>query len=249
MNARLILRVAVPVPLYTLLDYLPPEGMPAERLQPGCRIEVTIARRSVTGVIWDVCEQTSIDLSKLKRADAVIDPKPLLGGLDRELLAWCAGYYRHPIGEVVQACLPARLRQGLLQATRKLPAWRLLNRTVSPDDFQRAPVQLRIIRQLLESETPVLASQLQASDRAIRGGLRRLVEKGVIEEIEITPENRPGDVLPRPELTQEQQSAVNAMLESSGFAPMLLDGITGSGKTEVYLAIAEVMIRAGHQVL
>ena len=249
MNARLILRVAVPVPLYTLLDYLPPEGVPAEHLLPGCRIEVTIARRSVTGVIWEVCEQTSIDLSKLKRADAILDTTPLLGRVDRELLAWCAGYYRHPVGEVVQASLPARLRQGSAQATRKLPAWRLVNRAVSPDDFQRAPVQLRIIRQLLESDTPVLASQLQASDSAIRGGLRRLVEKGVIEEVQITPESCHGEPLPRPELTLEQQSAVDILLESSGFAPMLLDGITGSGKTEVYLAIAEVMIRAGHQVL
>ena len=249
MTARLILRVAVPVPLYTLLDYLPPEGIPAAHLQPGCRIEVTIAGRSVTGVIWEVCEQTSIDLSKLKRANAILDRKPLLGRLDRELLSWCAGYYRHPVGEVVQASLPARLRQGLLQATRKVPAWRLVNREISPDDFQRAPVQLRIVQQLLESETPVPASQLQASDRAVRGGLRRLVEKGVVEEVQITPENRPGNLLPRPELTEQQQSAVDALLESSGFAPMLLDGITGSGKTEVYLAIAEVMIRAGHQVL
>jgi primosomal protein N' (replication factor Y) len=249
MNAWLILRVAVPVPIYTLLDYLPPEGMPAERLQPGCRIEVTIARRSVTGVIWEVSEQTSIDVSRLKRANAIPDTKPLLDRLDRELLAWCAGYYRHPVGEVVQASLPARLRQGLVQATRKLPAWRLVNRAVSPDDFQRAPVQLRIIQQLLESEMPVLASQLQASDKTIRGGLQRLVQKGVVEEVQIIPENPSGDVLPRPELTREQQSAVDTLLQRSGFAPMLLDGITGSGKTEVYLAIAEVMIRAGHQVL
>jgi primosomal protein N' (replication factor Y) len=249
MNARLILRVAVPVPLYTLLDYLPPEGIRAERLEPGCRIEVPVGRRSVTGVIWEVCEQTSIDLSKLKRAIAILDTKPLFGKLDRELLAWCAAYYRHPVGEVAQASLPARLRQGLPQATRKVQAWRLVSREISPDDFQRAPIQLRIIRQLLESETPVPASQLLASDRAVRGGLRRLVEKGVIEEIEITPEDRPGEVTPRPELTQEQQYAVDAALESSGFAPMLLDGITGSGKTEVYLAIAEELIRAGRQVL
>ncbi len=249
MTAWLILRVAVPVPLYKLLDYLPPEGIAAERLQPGCRIEVTIARRPVTGVIWEVCEETSIDLSKLKRARAILDPEPLLGRLDRELLSWCASYYRHPVGEVVQASLPARLRQGLQQATRKLPAWRLVNRNISADDFRRAPVQLRIIQQLLESETPLAASQLQASDSVIRGGLRRLAGKGVIEEVLITPENHPGDPLPRPELTREQQAAVDAFLESSGFAPMLLDGITGSGKTEVYLAIAEVMIRAGHQVL
>ena len=249
MTARLILRVAVPVPLYKLLDYLPPAGVAPEHLQPGCRIEVTIARRPVTGVIWEVCEQTSTDLSKLKRATAILDPKPLLGGLDRELLSWCAGYYRHPVGEVVQASLPARLRQGLRQATRKLPAWRLVSRDISADDFRRAPVQLRIIQQLLESETPVAASQLQASDRAIRGGLRRLAGKGVIEQVLITPENRPAPTLPRPELTREQQAAVDALLKSNGFAPMLLDGITGSGKTEVYLAIAEVMIRAGHQVL
>ncbi|MGD8556049.1 MAG: hypothetical protein PVJ14_01735, partial [Chromatiales bacterium] len=57
MNARLILRVAVPVPLYTLLDYLPPEGVSAEFLHRGCRVEVPIAGRSKVGVIWEVCEQ------------------------------------------------------------------------------------------------------------------------------------------------------------------------------------------------
>ena len=249
MNARLILRVAVPVPLYTLLDYLPPEDVSAEFLQQGCRVEVPIAGRSRIGVIWEVCEQTSIDTSRLKKAVAILDREPLLGALDRELLAWCAGYYKHPIGEVVQASLPARLRQGLQQASQKVVAWRLVSRNITTDDFRRAPVQLRIVRQLLESETPVPASQLQASDRAVRGALRRLADKQLVEEIRIEPESETSKVLPRPALTGEQESAVEALRNSNGFAPMLLDGITGSGKTEVYLAVAETLIREGRQVL
>ena len=249
MNARLILRVAVPVPLYTLLDYLPPEDVSAEFLQRGCRVEVPIAGRSRVGVIWEVCEQTSIDTSRLKHAVAILDREPLLGALDRELLAWCAGYYKHPIGEVVQASLPARLRQGLQQASQKVVAWRLVSRDISTDDFRRAPVQLRIVRQLLESETPVPASQLQASDRAVRGALRRLADKQLVEEIRIEPESETRNLLPRPALTGEQESAVEALRNSNGFAPMLLDGITGSGKTEVYLAVAETLIREGRQVL
>ena len=249
MNARLILRVAVPVPLYTLLDYLPPEDVSAEFLQRGCRVEVPIAGRSRVGVIWEVCEQTSIDTSRLKHAVAILDREPLLGALDRELLAWCAGYYKHPIGEVVQASLPARLRQGLQQASQKVVAWRLVSRDISTDDFRRAPLQLRIVRQLLESETPVPASQLQASDRAVRGALRRLADKQLVEEIRIEPESETRNLLPRPALTGEQESAVEALRNSNGFAPMLLDGITGSGKTEVYLAVAETLIREGRQVL
>jgi primosomal protein N' (replication factor Y) len=249
MNARLILRVAVPVPLYTLLDYLPPEDVSAEFLQRGCRVEVPIAGRSRVGIIWEICEQTSIDTSRLKHAVAILDREPLLGALDRELLAWCAGYYKHPIGEVVQASLPARLRQGLQQASQKVVAWRLVSRNISTDDFHRAPVQLRIVRQLLESETPVPASQLQASDRAVRGALRRLADKQLVEEIRIEPESETRNVLPRPALTGEQESAVEALRNSNGFAPMLLDGITGSGKTEVYLAVAETLIREGRQVL
>jgi primosomal protein N' (replication factor Y) len=249
MNARLILRVAVPVPLYTLLDYLPPEDVSAEFLQRGCRVEVPIAGRSRVGIIWEICEQTSIDTSRLKHAVAILDREPLLGALDRELLAWCAGYYKHPIGEVVQASLPARLRQGLQQASQKVVAWRLVSRNISTDDFHRAPVQLRIVRQLLESETPVPASQLQASDRAVRGALRRLADKQLVEEIRIEPESETSKVLPRPALTGEQESAVEALRNSNGFAPMLLDGITGSGKTEVYLAVAETLIREGRQVL
>ena len=249
MNARLILRVAVPVPLYTLLDYLPPEDVSAEFLQRGCRVEVPIAGRSRVGIIWEICEQTSIDTSRLKHAVAILDREPLLGALDRELLAWCAGYYKHPIGEVVQASLPARLRQGLQQASQKVVAWRLVSRNITTDDFRRAPVQLRIVRQLLESETPVPASQLQASDRAVRGALRRLADKQLVEEIRIEPESETSKVLPRPALTGEQESAVEALRNSNGFAPMLLDGITGSGKTEVYLAVAETLIREGRQVL
>jgi primosomal protein N' (replication factor Y) len=249
MNARLILRVAVPVPLYTLLDYLPPEGVSAESLHRGCRVEVPIAGRSRVGVIWEVCEQTSIDTSRLKRAVAILDSKPLLGTLDRELLAWCASYYKHPLGEVVQASLPARLRQGLEQASQKVVAWRLINREISTDDFRRAPVQLRIVRQLLESETPVTASELQASDKAVRGALRRLAKKQLVEEILIEPESDARSVQSRPALTAEQESAVETLRNSNGFAPMLLDGITGSGKTEVYLAVAETMIQEGRQVL
>ena len=249
MNARLILRVAVPVPLYTLLDYLPPQDVSAEFLQRGCRVEVPIAGRSRVGIIWEICEQTSIDTSRLKHAVAILDREPLLGALDRELLAWCAGYYKHPIGEVVQASLPARLRQGLQQASQKVVAWRLVSRNITTDDFRRAPVQLRIVRQLLESETPVPASQLQASDRAVRGALRRLADKQLVEEIRIEPESETSKVLPRPALTGEQESAVEALRNSNGFAPMLLDGITGSGKTEVYLAVAETLIREGRQVL
>ena len=249
MNARLILRVAVPVPLYTLLDYLPPEGVSAESPQQGCRVEVPIAGRSRVGVIWEVCEQTSIDTSRLKRAVAILDSKPLLGTLDRELLAWCASYYKHPLGEVVQASLPARLRQGLEQASQKVVAWRLINREISTDDFRRAPVQLRIVRQLLESETPVTASELQASDKAVRGALRRLAKKQLVEETLIEPESDARSVQSRPALTAEQESAVETLRNSNGFAPMLLDGITGSGKTEVYLAVAETLIQEGRQVL
>jgi len=249
MNARLILRVAVPVPLYTLLDYLPPEGVSAESLHRGCRVEVPIAGRSRVGVIWEVCEQTSIDTSRLKRAVAILDSNPLLDRLDRELLAWCASYYKHPLGEVVQASLPARLRQGLEQASQKLVAWRLVSREISTDDFRRAPVQLRIVRQLLESETPVTASELQASDKAVRGALRRLAKKQLVEETLIEPESDARSVQSRPALTAEQESAVETLRNSNGFAPMLLDGITGSGKTEVYLAIAETLIQEGRQVL
>jgi primosomal protein N' (replication factor Y) len=102
---------------------------------------------------------------------------------------------------------------------------------------------------LLESETPVTASELQASDKAVRGALRRLAKKQLVEEILIEPESDARSVQSRPALTAEQESAVETLRNSNGFAPMLLDGITGSGKTEVYLAIAETLIQVGRQVL
>ncbi|MEJ2308522.1 MAG: primosomal protein N' [Gammaproteobacteria bacterium] len=249
MTSRPILRIAVPLPLYRLLDYLAPQGESGVSLQPGCRVEVTVANRKRVGIIWEIAQQSELEPGKLRPVGRVLDRRPLFDDRDRKLLGWCAAYYHHPLGEVVQNALPARLRQGLEAATGRVAAWRLVDRQIDLERFRRAPLQKQIVSRLLESDGPVPEASLRAGDSAIRGALKRLADKGVVERVEILPEPVRSPPSARPTLTGEQQAAVEAVLGVTGYGTFLLDGITGSGKTEVYLAIAGQVIRAGRQVL
>ena len=149
MPAQPILKIAVPLPLYRLLDYLAPPDEPLASLQPGCRVEVRVANRRRIGIIWDIAQQSAIAPEKLRPVDRLLDNKPLFSDSDRRLLGWCASYYHHPLGEVVHIALPSRLRQGLEPATGRIAAWRLLDREIDLARFRRAPLQKQVVGRLL----------------------------------------------------------------------------------------------------
>src|SRR5690349_13079207 len=95
-----ILRVAVPVPLPQLFDYLPPEGVDAHSIAPGARLAVPFGRSQRVGVVIERVADSDLPTDRLRPANALLDPQPLI---TRELLAsleWVARYYAHPLGEV-----------------------------------------------------------------------------------------------------------------------------------------------------
>ena len=118
------LRVAVPSPLYRHFDYLPAEHTDITTLQPGVRVRVPFGRRDVIGVLLETAAHTEIAAAKLKRARRMLDDTPLLGEDMLWLARWAADYYRHPLGEVVQALLPVPLRQGKAAELPDPRSWR-----------------------------------------------------------------------------------------------------------------------------
>lgn len=246
-DAAPVWRVAVPVPLPRLFDYRPPEPDAATADAVGCRVRVPFGHRELVGVVVEV-GAVSGDGAALKPAIR-LDERPLLAGELLESLRWLARYTHAPLGEVLATALPANLRQGEPMADTR--AWRW---TLTPAGAEALPKlrgrPQRFAALLAEASRDEDALPLLLDDW--RTPARALARRGLVERVSATPEegasSAPGIAGPR--LNAEQQTAVDAILASRDrFSSLLLDGVTGSGKTEVYLhAIADCLAR-GRQAL
>ena len=247
--ARPVLHIAVPVPLPQLFDYLPPaEGsMPA----PGCRCEVSFGNRLLIGMVWQHGE--CADDRRLKRVRRVIDQQPVL---DTDLLALCehnASYHHHPVGEVVSAVLPALLRQGEAATRPGSLLWQLTDAGcfAELDSLNRAPRQKQALT-YLKKHSAGLAPELATGLGIPRSALKALQQRGWITLQEVSgspPAARTLLAEVPPSAGTEQLAAIRAITSCAGFTPFLLDGITGSGKTEVYLQAMQPVLAANRQVL
>jgi primosomal protein N' (replication factor Y) len=107
-----ILRVALEMPLRRLFDYVTPRGVEAAALVPGQRVRVPFGRRRRVGVLIELAEHSAVPAAKLKTALEILDREPVFDRPMLEFLLWAAGYYHHPVGEVLAAALPQALRDG-----------------------------------------------------------------------------------------------------------------------------------------
>ncbi|WP_428623113.1 primosomal protein N' [Sedimenticola sp.] len=251
MPEQQILRVAVPAPLYHCFDYLPPADVDIERLVPGVRLRVPFGRGERCAVLLEVVTTAEMDGRRLKRALAVLDATPLFTPSDLSLLNWAAGYYQHPIGEVVANALPVRLRKGEAPVSVLQKTWSLTpcGRLQDPSALRRAPKQAELLALLQVSPGQRLTQEQLQQCGTYRQTLQVLQQKGWIESGGGMPEAAPRpSPSASPPLNTDQQHAVNAV-ELGQFGTYLLDGVTGSGKTEVYLALVERVLASGRQAL
>ena len=264
-----VLRVALPVPLPRLFDYLPPPGVEAASVEAGRRILVPFGNRELCGmVVGHGMAGIGVEAGiQIKPALALPDPAPLLQGELLGSLRWLAGYLHAPLGEVLATALPAVLRRGEPLPETTHYGWRLseAGRTALPVMRAGKPKTLAMLLDDLRDE-----DGLDAESPGWRTPMRALRERGLVERLTLdrktklgseSPFRRKGDSDPnfartRGEgnarafpLNDEQRNAADAIRAGSGFAPFLLDGVTGSGKTEVYLdAIGDCLAR-GRQAL
>jgi primosomal protein N' (replication factor Y) len=248
-----ILRLVIPSPLRLQFDYLPPAGMGAielAELRAGCRVRAPFGRREVVGYLLEVVTETSLDPGKLKAAVEVLDNTSLVSPDMMQLCRWAASYYHHPIGEVVAAAFPTLLRQGKEHKKLGSPGWRLSHRGkgLPQGALARSPRQAQALA-LLQGEAEVEANSL-TREGISPGIMRALMGKGLVEACtvkSIPGRGTGGDGLT---LNREQAQAVAAIGETLGsFHCHLLEGVTGSGKTEVYLQLINRCLEENSQVL
>lgn len=240
-----VLRVALPVPLPTLFDYLPAATGQAAA---GSRVLVPFGRGKAVGVVVEAGVEAAVGNARLKRVLRVLDDAPLLDAELMATLAWAADYWLGAPGEAYANALPLALREDRPLPDLREEAWAL---TAAGRSALDAGSRRGGSRALLEAlaQGPQSATLLHELLPGWRDAARRLDDAGLIERTELAPP--PGAASgSRPELTPEQAQAVQAIGDALGaYQPFLLDGVTGSGKTEVYLALIERVLAQGKQAL
>jgi len=243
-----VLQVALPVPLPRLFDYLPPAGHDVSSEDIGKRVSVTFGNRPLTGIVAGVAPPADPGM-ELRPADALLDAVPLLQGELLDSLHWLARYTHAPLGEVVATALPVHLRQGEPLADTHVWHWRLSEAGQLQHDRLRTGSRPRRLADLLAEHASLDEDALDLHLDAGRATARDLGKRGLAERFpapatHASPAPRPG-----PALNDEQQAAADAITATTGFGALLLDGVTGSGKTEVYLHAIADCLRRGRQAL
>jgi primosomal protein N' (replication factor Y) (superfamily II helicase) len=247
MRRQAFVRVAVDRPLDQLFDYAcPDQGQPAV----GQRVRLTFGRSAQTGVVLEVDQPPGIDPARIRALDGILDPGPILPPSLLELLRFAARYYHHPIGEVVLNALPPALRTGGPLPEPRPPdrLWRLKPGAASS---RLGPRQRAIVEGLRKAGTALPLETLNdlTGLGLRRAELERLAARGLLESQEAATE-RPPAGNPAVTLTPEQALAIAAITADAGQRTVfLLDGVTGSGKTEVYLEAAAHALARDRQVL
>ncbi len=253
-----ILRIAVPSPLRQLFDYLPPDAWPTgASLRPGVRVRVPFGRRQLIGILVEVVPHSAIPAAQLKPALEILDSEPALSRALLALLGWTSDYYHHGLGECLLQALPTALRQGE-SLTASEQRWRLTVAGLGlPDGALRRARQQSLAHSVLLREGSLGAADLVRCE-VQRAHLHALQRKGLVERFTTTAATTaiaanaaaPAAVEAALQPSAEQALAIRAVSEGLGsFACFLLDGVTGSGKTEVYLQLLAEVIARGEQAL
>ena len=238
-----IARIAVPVPLHREFDYSVPEGQPMPVI--GARVAVPFAGRRLVGLVVALNPPDAHD--RVRPIAALLDEENVLGEEVFGLGRWLASYYQHPLGEVLTTLLPGAARRPVPLKIRRPEVWA---QAATDPDLKRAPRQKALFDLIRSSGGSLGADDIRAAGFE-RTHIRGLAAKGFIRRSEHGAAARPlAPVDPElPVLNPEQAAALELLESGAGFQPVLLDGITGSGKTEVYLRFIARVLEAGRQVL
>jgi primosomal protein N' (replication factor Y) (superfamily II helicase) len=252
-----ISRIALDVPLRRLFDYRAPAGLAAPA--PGKRVRVPFGRQSLIGVVIEQARTSEVPEERLKPITAVLDTLPVFSAELLDLVRWASDYYHHPIGEVIASALPKSLRTGAsrVQLTQIWQPTAAGAAALSAGRLGRSPAQRQLLELLIE-HNPMSQAQLATRQPRWRVAATALLKQRWVEHTAVAgpppsiaavlPADAPMAVAPVP--TAEQAEAVAAINAArGGFATFVLHGLTGSGKTEVYLQAIRQVLAGGRRAL
>ena len=251
--AEELVDILVPIPLLEKFSYLPPKNSKYP-IKQGSRVLIPFGNRTLVGVIWGKRLQGSADKRKHKRIKEVLDAVPLLSSNAMNLAEWSSRYYHYPLGEIITYFFPPSLRKGNEASFRQSKYIEITSKGefINEDLLSNAPVQRKLITILKEKKEISLKSltAFEISPSAVTG----LEDKGYIRRFsrELSPYKKlESKQQSKPHKLNEQQSLAVAAINKgqNKNATFLIDGITGSGKTEVYLQAVQEIVAQGKQAL
>ncbi len=252
-SERFILKVIINTPLRKTFDYLPHANINKSQLVPGVRLRVPFGRsRDVTGILLQVSDKSELPHAKLKRVIAILDKTPVFPRQHLRFLLWACQYYHHPVGDVVLGTLPRLVRAGAALELSTLDYWQPVNCPKSDIAklLKNSPKQRAILDYLSKTGKPVSPEDIGGHFKNWRGPLGQLQKKGLVRKIAQNESLAGTSASPPFELNQEQKQAVKTIITClDGYHAYLLNGITGSGKTEVYIRCIQEVISKDSQVL
>jgi primosomal protein N' (replication factor Y) (superfamily II helicase) len=245
-----ILKIALDIPLNCLFDYLY-EGEP---VSVGQRVLVPFGPRKQVGIVVKMVAESEFEITKLKPVLQVYRDEPCLDEATFKLMQFCADYYQTPFGQALLSIMPARLRQIAPANTRKQYSYRL-TALGQAGDVAVLPARQLVLQRIflaLQAQGALSQAQLAVISSAWKKAMDTLINMAWVERQEVyaIAKSFASMASAQPTLNNEQTLAIEAILASKGFKPWLLYGITGSGKTEVYMhLLAQVLATPTSQVL
>ncbi|MFW2177158.1 MULTISPECIES: primosomal protein N' [unclassified Moraxella] len=253
-------QIALPVPIDSVFDYALEPSLPLPII--GSRVLVPFGSRKLIGIVVGLIEHTDIPKNKIKTILEVIDNEAIVDSHLLKLANWLSNYYHYPLGDVLAVMLPTLIRQGK-PLTQPQTFWRVL-RNAQDGDFsatakkqkqQFALIELNNELNRFHHQSEIAESQLLAHG-VEKAFLTKFAEKGLVESFSqiVEPTPPPPFALNQTNLTlnDEQQIAVSHIhqaITNQAYQGFLLNGVTGSGKTEVYLQAMQPALEQGKQVL
>ncbi|MBY0579511.1 MAG: primosomal protein N' [Burkholderiales bacterium] len=241
-NFKKIIKVALDIPLFTRFDYLAAD-IRADDI--GSRVLVPFGKKKLVGIILDIDSHSELPANRVKSVITLLrDIPPLDHGL-LDLFRFCSEYYHHPIGSVIMSALPAGMKSAMPVELKRNPVFSLTDTGRLTELPARSKNMNRLMALFRIHDSLDMASIKSEFPSTV---LKKMLELGLVHEIPVPEEQL--QIAPSPALTPEQGHASSCIIENLGdFHPWLLYGITGSGKTEVYLQVIARVLQSGKQVL
>ena len=248
-----LIDVLVPIPLLKRFSYKLPEEFKKKKLERGVRIKIPFGNRLLVGIFWNYSDPSRNNRSSYKFIKEVIDETSLLEKKLLNLAEWASRYYHYPLGEVITYFFPPSLRKGKKAKFKESTFWQVTEKGdfIDLSGLGRAPNQRKGLELLREKGD--LSQHLLKAFGVSRVSLNNLHNKGLVKKLsqEQFPVYSPEiQYSYKKLLTSEQKEAVKTISGAKGDNKIfLLNGVTGSGKTEVYLRCIKELVQKGKQAL